>query len=203
MSEEDVVRSAVAGDLDAFNQLVLNYERMAFNLACRILNDSDAADDATQQAFISAFNSIGKFRGGSFKAWLLRIVSNVCIDELRARKRHPVTRLEPLDHASDEEIESPAWLADDSASPEEHLNQVELQQAIEQCLENLTEEFRLVVILVDVQGCDYQEVSTIVGKPLGTVKSRLARARERMQNCLQSFWELIPVKFRHEDKVTT
>ncbi|NPV57450.1 MAG: sigma-70 family RNA polymerase sigma factor [Anaerolineae bacterium] len=200
MNEEDLIRSAAAGDLDAFNQLVLNYEQMAYNLANRILNDSDAAADATQSAFISAYQSIGKFRGGSFKAWLLRIVSNACIDELRSRKRRPVTRLEPVDHTSDEEIESPLWMADDALSPEEQLDQSELWHAIEICLARLSEDYRLVVTLVDINGCDYQEVSIIVGKPLGTIKSRLARARERMQACLQGFWELIPDKYRHQDK---
>mgnify|MGYP005863373109 CR=1 FL=1 len=201
MTEEELIRSAASGDLEAFNQLVLLHETAAFNLAWRMLNDDDAAADATQNAFISAYRSINRFRGGSFKAWLLRIVSNACIDELRNRKRHPVTRLEPLDSDGEEALESPAWLADGTPSPEAQMDQHELRLAIETCIQKLSDDFRLVVVLVDVQGCDYHEVSAILGKPLGTVKSRLSRARERLQDCLQGFWELIPAKYRLEDKV--
>jgi RNA polymerase sigma-70 factor (ECF subfamily) len=196
MDEEQLVLAAQDGDLDAFNRLVLNYQELAYNVAYRILSDDAASADAAQDAFISAYRSIKKYRGGSFRAWLLRIVTNTCYDELRRRKRRPTVPLNPTPDDGDEEIESPAWLMDDHESPEEHAEQVELDQAVQRCLEGLPEDFRTVVVMVDVMGLDYQEASESVGTPLGTVKSRLARARLKMRDCLQGVWELLPVEFR-------
>lgn len=199
MDEPALIQDALAGDLDAFNRLVLAYQNMAFNLAYRILGEDDAASDATQDAFISAYRHLKSFRGGSFRAWVLRMVTNTCYDELRRRKRHPTTPLEPT--VDDDEIESPLWLADGSPSPEESLERAELEHAMTHCLQNLPEEFRTVVVLVDVQGLDYAEVSSVIRKPLGTIKSRLARARLRLRDCLQKVQELLPGIFRLGDKV--
>jgi RNA polymerase sigma-70 factor (ECF subfamily) len=173
---------------------------MAFNLAARMLSDDDAAEDVTQIAFLSAYRSLDSFRGGSFKSWLLRMVTNASYDELRRRKRRPTVPLEPVSE-EDEEIESPAWLADDGPSPEDEIERSELNQAIQSCLQNLPEDFRAVVVMVDFEGMDYQEVSLAVGKPLGTVKSRLARARLRMRECLSQFRELLPSIIRLDDEV--
>jgi RNA polymerase sigma-70 factor, ECF subfamily len=200
MDEAAIIEKARAGDLNAFNQLVLEYQDMAFNLAARMLNDDDAAADVTQTAFISAYRSLDSFRGGSFRAWVMRMVSNACYDELRRRKRRPTISLEPVND-EDEEMESPSWLADESPSPEEEMDRVELDQALQRCLFNLPEEFRTVVVMVDVEGMDYQEVSEATGKPLGTVKSRLARARLKMRDCLRQYWELLPSVYRLDDEV--
>jgi RNA polymerase sigma-70 factor (ECF subfamily) len=195
MDELALISSARQGDLDAFNRLVLAYQDVVFNQALRVLGDLHAADDATQDAFISAYNSIKSFRGGSFKAWLLRIVTNACYDELRRLKRRPTTSLEPLDD-SGEEIESPKWLADPNESPEEYTDRLQLNRAIQHCLDQLPVDFRVVVTLVDIQGMDYAEVAEVINKPMGTVISRLARARLRLQDCLQGFWELLPLSMR-------
>jgi RNA polymerase sigma-70 factor (ECF subfamily) len=109
--------------------------------------------------------------------------------------------LEPLSAEDDEEIESPSWLADDSASPEDQVENKELEKAISHCIQGLPEEFRAVVVMVDVQGLDYAEVSDATGKPLGTIKSRLARARLRLRDCLSGFRELIPSFFRLGEEV--
>ncbi len=194
--ETNLVQLAQKGDLEAFNSLVLAYQEMAFNVAFRILSDEAGAEDATQNAFLSAYRSLATYRGGSFRAWLLRMVTNTCYDELRRRKRHPTTPLEPQGDDDQEEIKSPHWLADDRAGPEGTLEQVELEQAVQHCLNDLPDDFKMVVIMVDVEGMDYLEVSQAIGKPLGTVKSRLARARLRMRDCLQGFWELLPAQFR-------
>ncbi len=200
MSDESaLIRSAQHGDLDAFNRLVLAYQDVVYNTALRILGDEDLAADASQEAFISAFHSMASFRGGSFRAWLLRTVTNACYDELRRRKRRPTTPLEPHT-ADDEELESPAWLADPDSTPEEQLDQAELEHAIQHCLEGLPADFRTVVVLADVQGLDYAEVAVVIRKPLGTVKSRLARARLRLRECLQGFRELLPAAFRLEEE---
>jgi RNA polymerase sigma-70 factor (ECF subfamily) len=195
MDEGALIQSARHGDLEAFNRLVLAYQDMVYNQAYRMMGEPQGAEDATQEAFISAFRKLSSYRGGSFKAWLLRIVTNACYDELRRQKRRPVAPLEPLT-AEDEEIDSPRWLADPSESPEEKAERSELNQAIQNCLGGLPDEFRLVVVLVDLQGLDYSEAAVAIGKPLGTVKSRLARARERLRECLQGFWELLPSAFR-------
>lgn len=203
MDETALVGAAQKGDLDAFNRLVLVYQEMAFNLAYRMLSDEDAAADATQVAFLSAYRSLSSYRGGSFRAWVMRMVTNACYDELRRRQRRPTTPLEPMDNEDEEEIESPAWLADDDPSPEQVLEQGELEHAIKSCLSGLSDEFRAAVIMVDVEGMDYQEVSVAINKPLGTVKSRVARGRLKLRECLQSFWELLPAQFRleNEDKL--
>ena len=201
MDELELANAARAGDLNAFNRLVLIHQEMAYNLAFRILSDPDAAEDATQQAFISAYQHIQGFRGGSFKSWLLRIVTNQCYDELRRQKRQPQVPIEPVSPEGEDEIESPDWLADENLSPEESVEAIELEQAIQYCLKNLPNEFRIIVVMVDVEGFDYKDVSQAIQRPLGTIKSRLARARLRLQECLQGFRELLPGKFRLGDEV--
>lgn len=197
MDEAGLIRDAQRGDLEAFNRLILAYQDRLYSQAYRVLGDPQSADDATQEAFISAYKNLRSFRGGSFRAWLLRIVTNACYDELRRRKRRPTTPLEPIDDAGDE-IESPHWIADPGELPEEKIERSELGLAIQDCLDQLPEDFRVVVVLVDVQGLDYLEAADVIGKPLGTIKSRLARARDRMRECLQGFWELLPHSMRLE-----
>jgi RNA polymerase sigma-70 factor, ECF subfamily len=195
MNEAALIQDAQHGDLEAFNRLVLAYQDALYNTALRILGDDDQASDATQEAFISAFRSLNSYRGGSFKAWLMRTVTNACYDELRRQKRRPTTPLEP-ENDDDEEIESPRWLADRSMSPEEKFDAAELEHALQHCLNALPTDFRAVVVLADVQGLDYTEIATAIRSPLGTIKSRLARARLRLRECLQDFWELLPASFR-------
>lgn len=197
MDEQALIQSALKGDMDAFNRLVLAFQDMAYNTAYRIMGESVAADDATQEAFISMYKKLHTYRGGSFKAWILRIVTNACYDELRRRQRHPVTPLEPEDDDG-ELIESPKWMEDTSPTPDESMDQSELEGAIQHCLDGLDENFRTVVVLVDVSGEDYETVAGIIHKPMGTVKSRLARARQKLQDCLRGFWELLPANFRQK-----
>jgi len=195
MDEVALIQAACGGDLDAFNRLVLAYQDLVYSQAYRMMGEEEAAEDAAQDAFIAAFRKLSSYRGGSFKAWLLRIVTNLCYDELRRRKRRPTVPLEPVD-SDEEEIESPHWMADPGASPEESAEQAELAGALRHCLGDLPAEFRSILVLVDMQGMDYAETAQTVGKPLGTVKSRLARARLRMRDCLQGFLELLPADYR-------
>lgn len=195
MDEAALIQSASRGDLEAFNRLVLAYQDILYNQAYRIMGESDSAEDATQDAFISAFRHLPTYRGGSFKAWLLRIITNICYDELRRRKRRPVSPLEPLDD-NQEEVESPSWLSDPGESPEATTERVELSNAIQLCLGNLPIEFREVVVLVDIQELDYAEAASVLRKPVGTIKSRLARARVRMRDCLENYRELFPSSLR-------
>jgi RNA polymerase sigma-70 factor (ECF subfamily) len=106
--------------------------------------------------------------------------------------------LEPVTE-DDEEVESPRWLADPGLTPEQSLEAAELEHAIQHCLDGLPPEFRAVVVLADLQGLDYTEVAAAVKAPLGTIKSRLARARLKLRDCLQAFRELLPAAFRQEE----
>lgn len=196
MEEQALIADALKGDLEAFNRLVLAYQDLAFNVAYRMLADEDLAEDAVQNAFISAYKNLRTYRGGSFKSWVLRMVTNGCYDELRRQKRRPTISLEPVSPEDGEEMESAQWLRSSDPQPEDVFDQAELEHALQHCLENLPIEFRAVVVLVDVQGMDYEEVSQSVHSPLGTVKSRLARARLKLRDCLQKFQELLPPQFR-------
>jgi len=195
VDEIALIQAAREGDLDSFNRLVLAYQDLVYNQAYRMIGEEESADDATQNTFISAYNHLKSFRGGSFKAWLLRIVTNACYDELRRRKRRPTVPLEPLDDTG-EEVESAKWMVDPGDQPEEKVQQAELQRAIQHCLDNLPGDFRATVIMVDIQGLDYFEAAQTIGKPIGTIKSRLARARLRLRDCLNGFAELLPTGLR-------
>ena len=195
MTLKEQIRNALKGDLDSFNRIVLDYQGLVYNQAYRIIGEPDAAADATQEAFISAYKKLHTYRGGSFKSWLLRIVSNACYDEFRRRKRQPVTPLVP-ENKDGEEFQSPTWLVDRGTKPEDSLLQRELSEAIQTCLDRLEFEFRTIVVLVDIQGLDYASAAHIIDRPLGTVKSRLARARRSLKECLEGFKELLPLEFR-------
>ena len=201
MDETALIKAAQDGDLDAFNRLVLAYQDMVYNQAYRVMGESDAAEDATQETFLSAYQKLHTYRGGSFRGWLLRIVTNACYDEFRRRQRKPVTALKPEDQDG-EEIDNPRWMIAPGESPEDSLQRDELSQAIQYCLNKLKPEFRVAVVLVDVQGMDYAEAASVLERPLGTVKSRLARARSRLQACLQGFRELLPSAFRLREEAS-
>lgn len=200
MDVQERIRKSLDGDLDAFNGIVRTYQEMVFNQAYRVMGEYHAAEDATQEAFISAYQKLHTYRGGSFKSWLLRIVTNACYDEFRRRKRQPVVPLNPENNHG-EELESPFWLEDPAEKPEDLLHRKELSDAIQHCLNKLEIEFRTVVVLVDIQGMDYASAAEVVDRPLGTIKSRLARARGSMQECLHRFQELLPVDLRHMGEV--
>jgi RNA polymerase sigma-70 factor (ECF subfamily) len=156
-----------------------------------ILRDEDAAEDAVQEAFISAFRNIRSFRGSSLKAWLMRVVVNSCYDQLRRLRRHPSMPLDGLDEY-DQEIESPSWLADPSSLPEEQVEARERVQAIQEGLNGLPLPYRLVIVLVDIQGMAYEDAADALRVPLGTVKSRLARARLALRASLTARPDLQP-----------
>jgi len=200
MDEPALIREAQRGDLDSFNRLVLEYQTPVYNLAYRIMGEGDSASDATQDAFISAYKNIGYYRGGSFKAWLMRIVTNACYDELRRRKRRPAASLEALTVVNEgPDAEAEASLVAKDESPEDHAQRQELAAQIQNCLNHLPEDMRSVVVMCDVLGMDYAEIATGIGSALGTVKSRLSRARARLRDCLRDqAGELLPAAFRLE-----
>jgi RNA polymerase sigma-70 factor (ECF subfamily) len=204
MDEPALIREAQQGDLNAFNGLVLQYQTTVYNLAYRIMGEGDSASDAAQEAFISAYKNLGRYRGGSFKAWLLRIVTNACYDELRRRKRRPAASLEALTVVEKgPDADSEASLVSQDESPEDLAQRHQLAQEIQACLNALPEDMKAVVVMSDVMGMDYNEIAASTGAALGTVKSRLSRARARMRDCLrQNIWELLPHSFRLEEEET-
>ncbi|MFL7870496.1 MAG: RNA polymerase sigma factor [Anaerolineales bacterium] len=201
MDEQTLIHSAQRGDLEAFNELVLTYQDLLFRIAMNILGDEDIAADATQQAILSAFRNLRSFRGGSLRSWLSRITVNACYDELRRLARNKDVSLEVYDQDG-EEMEPAAWLTDPEPSPEEQAERSDLVDAIQSSLQALPEHYRLVAQLVDVEGLSYEEVSTILDVPTGTVKSRLARARDALRTSLQRYSDLLPAAYIFDLPVT-
>jgi RNA polymerase sigma-70 factor (ECF subfamily) len=193
MDEASLITAAQQGKADAFNELVLTYQQQVYNLAYRIMGDPASAADATQDAFISAYQSIARFRGGSFKSYLMRIVSNRCYDELRRRKRRPATSFE--DFGDVDEEANPA-LTDGHERPEEHVERQEIARVIQAGIKTLPPDQRVTLVLSDVQGFSYQEIAESMDVSLGTVKSRLARARGKLRDYLRSQEELLPTRYR-------
>lgn len=193
MDEEKLIAQAKKGDVQAYNGLVLHYQQIVYNVAYRIMGDPQSAEDAAQEAFISAYKALNKFKGGNFKAWLLRITTNGCYDELRRRKRRPQSSLERI---TDDNQESFAFLRDPAIGPEKRQQQMELIEAIEECLQGLPDDQRVTAVLCDVEGYDYSSIAEMTEVSLGTVKSRVSRARSKLRDCLQGFRELLPANYR-------
>lgn len=175
--DEALVRAAQRGDLDAYNRLVRIYERQAYAVALRLMRRPELAEDATQDAFIQAYRALDTFRGGSFRAWLMRIVTNRCYDMLRSATRRAADSLD------DQVFEAePHWSS--IAAPDDPVGratQAELGRLLEGALASLPDDQRLTVVLCDVQGYAYEEAAEIMGVALGTVKSRLSRARSALR----------------------
>ncbi|HEX8733661.1 MAG TPA: sigma-70 family RNA polymerase sigma factor [Ktedonobacterales bacterium] len=205
--ERDAIVRSQRGDASAFNLLVTRYESAAYSLALRMLGNPESAADVTQDAFFAAFRNIRAFRGASFRAWLLRIVSNGCYDHWRAQARRPAESLDALLAGDGEgggaggvEPELARALADSAWTPESVALRAETVAAIEAALLRLAHDQRLVIILSDVQGYSYEEIARIAGVPLGTVKSRIARARARLRDLLQGQSEPFPGGERRNDR---
>lgn len=190
-TENSLILSAQRGDMQAFNALILSHQDMLYRIALRIVHDECIAEDALQEAMIHAFRHLRTFRGGNFKSWLARVTVNASYDELRRGKRHQGTPLE-LFTSDGEEVESPDWMRDPAAGPEDRAEMSELQMALHRCIRSLMPDYRLMVILVDMEGMSYEEAAQVTRVPVGTVKSRLARARMQLQKSLQKYRGLLP-----------
>ena len=195
--EKTLIRAAQRGDLESFNLLILRYQNLLFGIALRLLNDEDAAADAVQEALISAFRRFDTFRGDSLRSWLARVVVNACYDEMRKKRRQHSVPLEQF-NSDGEEIETGFWLIDPESDPETQFESFELENAIQKSLDKLQPIYRLMLVLVDIEGLSYEEAALAAHVPVGTVKSRLARARSQMQKSLQVAGELLPASYRVE-----
>ncbi len=197
MDEQALIDAACRGELAAFNRLVLTYQSMTYNLAYRILGNAEGAEDAAQEAFIKAYRNLNQYRGGSFKAWLLRIVTNVCYDQLRHVQRRPASSLEDL--AVDPE--HAGKLVDHAEQPGDYALRQELSLVIQRGIEQLPAEQRMVLTLSAVEGLSHEEIAALLDTSLGTVKSRLSRARAKLREFLLEQQELLPKRYRlvHEE----
>ncbi|MDQ7027018.1 MAG: sigma-70 family RNA polymerase sigma factor [Anaerolineae bacterium] len=191
--ENQLIAKAKRGDVEAFNMLVLRYQNYIYSITYRIMGEADGAADSAQDTFLTAYRKLTSFRGGNFKAWLARIATNTCYDELRKQKRRPQDYLEEMP-GSDMYDEPP--VAADIPNPEQEAQRADLNRALQDCINGLSTDQRMVLVLSDVQGFSYQEVAAQVGAELGTVKSRLSRARLAMRRCLQAVEELLPSEYR-------
>lgn len=181
--EDQTLQRARSGDLAAFNELVLAYQGLVYNLCLRQLGQQQAAEDAAQETFISAWRNLHSLRG-AFRPWLLRIAANACTDELRRRGRRPSSSLDVALEAGAPEPQ------DEEPSPETAALHGELRREVEEALQALPEEQRLAVILSDLQGFDYAEIAAVMKTSLGTVKSRISRGRARLREVLRAEGEL-------------
>lgn len=195
--EQQLIAAAQGGDVEAFNTLVQRYERRLYSLCYRMLGDADAAADVCQEAFLAAYRHLPRFHGTRFQAWLFRIAANACYDVLRSRKRRNTISLDALQTPDDQRVgfDPP----DTGELPEAVAMRHELGAAIAAGLKQLPPEQRIVVVLSDIEGLAYDEIALATGMQLGTVKSRLSRARARLRDILRAD-TLLPTRYQLDGK---
>jgi RNA polymerase sigma-70 factor (ECF subfamily) len=191
--EQVLITRSRQGDLDAFNQLVLNYQDLVFSVILRMVRNHATAEDITQEAFISAFKNIGRMRGVNFRAWVLRIARNATYDAIRRTNRRP-------EDSIDEQIVSLGeTLPSGEELPEDYALRQDLGRAIDRGLEELQVDQRMAVVMVDVEGLTYDEAASAMEVSIGTVKSRLNRGRGRLREWIVANVEQLPPQFRLHD----
>jgi RNA polymerase sigma-70 factor (ECF subfamily) len=193
-TEASLLRAAQRGSVEAFNRLVEQYQRQVYNVCYRTLGNLEDAADATQEAFLGAYRGLASFHGAAegFRPWLLRIAVNACYDQLRRRRRRPADSLEGFSagREPDEDAGPADRLPDPVPGPEQHALSRETARGIQAALARLSPDQRLTVVLCDVQGLSYEEAAQVMATELGTVKSRLSRARAHLRTLLLAAGEL-------------
>lgn len=193
-NEKLLLDKAKKGDVEAFEILVEKYQKKVFNIALRMLGNYDDASELAQEAFIKIYKSINSFKQeSSFSTWIYRIATNVCLDELRRRKNRNIAYIDEEIQTEDGEIRRE--LMDNSMSPEAVAELNEMRQAVNNAIMSLSEEHRIVVVMRDIHGMSYEEISKITNCPEGTVKSRINRARISLKGILKKNAELFGEKF--------
>lgn len=188
-SDEQLVSLSKDGTLDAFNSLVERYQSAVYSLCLRLLGSPPAAEDAAQEAFISAFRAISRFKEGNVRSWLLTIAANECRDELRRRNRKDAGA--SLDAMLEDE-DGPREIPDPGESTPMLIEQKEMGEQVQRLLMNLPFDQRQAVVLSDLHGYHYEEIARISGASIGTVKSRIHRGRERLRQLVAANPELLP-----------
>lgn len=177
VSEKKIIEKVLGGDANAFEELVLKYEKTVYNLALRMVGDRDDASDMTQEAFIKAYGSLSSFRGDSkFSVWIYRITTNVCLDFLRSKSRKQQVSLTVSDDDEDAQLDIP----DPSSDPEQQLMQKISMQSVEEGLKTLPDKQRQILVMRELGGMSYAEIGAALSLEEGTVKSRIFRARKRL-----------------------
>ena len=193
VDEAALVAAAQQGDTQAFNRLVLQYQDPIYNLCLRMMGSREPAEDAAQDAFISAHRNMGKLRGANFKSWLFRIASNACLDQLRLRKRRQTLPLDPLEFGEPAAVEP----VDPGPDPETAILSAAMAATLRDAINELPPDHRLALVLCDIQGLSYQEIAEVTRANLGTVKSRINRARSGLRVSLrEQHGELLSAKYR-------
>lgn len=178
--DERLIFAAARGDLDAFNQLVTRHERSVLNLCWRMLGTLPEAEDASQDAFIKAWTNASSFKGGAVRPWLLRIATNTCYDNLRAKGRKPTGSLDAIEFETE-----PGWSTQsDPVDPVRFAETGDLSRMLEAALAQIPDEQRLAVTLCDIQGLPLAEAAVVMEVSLGTVKSRLFRGRAKLRDLI-------------------
>ena len=177
VSEKKIIEKVLGGDANAFEELVLRYEKTVYNLALRMVGDRDDAFDMTQEAFIKAYGSLSSFRGDSkFSVWIYRITTNVCLDFLRSKSRKQQVSLTVSDDDEDAQLDIP----DPKADPEQQLIKKISMQSVEEGLKTLPDKQRQILVMRELGGMSYAEIGKALSIEEGTVKSRIFRARKRL-----------------------
>ena len=177
VSEKKIIEKVLGGDANAFEDLVLKYEKTVYNLALRMMGDRDDASDMTQEAFIKAYGSLSSFRGDSkFSVWIYRITTNVCLDFLRSKSRKQQVSLTVSDDDEDAQLDIP----DPKADPEQQLIKKISMQSVEEGLKTLPDKQRQILVMRELGGMSYAEIGKALSIEEGTVKSRIFRARKRL-----------------------
>lgn len=189
--EKDILKECKDKNRNAFNKLVETYQSKVFNMAYSMLSNYEDANDAAQEVFLKVYKNIDKFEGkSSLSTWIYRICVNVCNDMLRKRTRSaPVISLFSFG-TNDNDEEKPLEIKDDTPTPEESLEMTETQAEVRRALDELSPEFKTVITLYDLEGLSYDEISDILKCPVGTIKSRLNRARKALKKNLLKKREL-------------
>ncbi len=190
--EKDIIERCRRGDLGAFNELVRRYEKQVYNFAYRLTNNYDDASDVAQDAFVRVYNAIGTFRGdASFSTWLFRITTNVFLDERKRARAHPHSSLD--EYMELDESSVARQIEDPGPTPEALTEEAERNKILQKAIASLPEYQRAMVVLYHAQQKSYEEIAEIMGLPIGTVKSRLNRARLALKEKLSPIRELFSV----------
>jgi RNA polymerase sigma-70 factor (ECF subfamily) len=192
LSETEIIELCKKGDRDAFNTLVEKYQTQVINIAYSMLSNREDALDAAQEVFVKIYKNIGGFKGkSSLSTWIYRIVSNVCNDILRKRRKN--TNVISISTSAQEDDENKDFdITDTNPTPEELLELSEQQRVVRTAISELSDEYREIVTLCDIEQLSYDEISQILKCPVGTVKSRLNRARSALKKKLIKNRELFP-----------
>lgn len=187
--EKRLVERCVRGDNEAFNELIRRFEKQVYSLAYRLTGNHDDAEDVASEAFVRAYNAIRRFRGASaLSTWLYRIVTNVYLDERKRRAAHPQSSLEEYLDVPDGQVKR--QIEDSSPGPEEIAELAERSSVLQAAINSLPDFQKTMIVLFHIQELPYDEIAQILNMPVGTVKSRLNRARRALRDKLLAQREL-------------